>query len=343
MRRRQFLTGIAGAATALAAGALAGCSGGGAPRTTTTLRYQGQTGQVTFPELAADLGLLGPVRLEWIGNFTSGPQDIQAAVTGDTDYGGAFNGGVLRLAAAGAPIRSVIGYYGTDRETFGGFYVPEDSPIRGARDLVGRTVGMNTLGAHWEDTLRIWLQRSGLSSDEIAEVQPVVVPPVATESALRSGQLDVAALHMVYRDKALARGGLRPLTTDLELFGTFTAGSTVMREEFIAANPDTVRAFVGGTARAVAWAQTRPRDEVVARFKDIIRRRGRNESLTTVDYWHSTGVALPGGLMARSEFTTWLDLLEADGIVAPGRVDVDRVVTNAFNPYAAEAGPVGAR
>lgn len=343
MRRRDFLAALAAASMLPVAGAaLAGCAADvprGPNGQVSVLRYQGQTGQVTTPELAADLGLLNGVGLEWIGNFTSGPQDIQATVTGDTDVGGAFNGGILRLVAAGAPIRAMIGYYGTDDRTMVGYYVRDDSPVRTARDLIGRTVGVNTLGAHYEDTLRIWLARQGLSREEIAGVQPVVVPPVATESALRSGQLDVAALSMIYRDKALARGGIRPLVTDFDLFGPFTAGCYVMREEFVARNPETVRAFVAGTARATAWAQTRPRDEVVARFKDIIRRRGRRESTTTIDYWRSTGVAGLGGVMARPEFSTWLDRLVVDGVVAPGRVDVDRVYTNALNPY---TGPVGA-
>jgi hypothetical protein len=35
-------------------------------------------------ELAADLGYLGNLKLKWIGNTISGPQDIQAATTGDT-------------------------------------------------------------------------------------------------------------------------------------------------------------------------------------------------------------------------------------------------------------------
>src|SRR5271170_1530416 len=46
------------------------------------LRYQGWTGQVLFPELAEDLGYLAPIRLKWVGNTISGPQDIQSVVTG---------------------------------------------------------------------------------------------------------------------------------------------------------------------------------------------------------------------------------------------------------------------
>ena len=39
---------------------------------TLKLRYEGSVGSVTYPELAEDLGYLGPIKLEWIGNQTSG-------------------------------------------------------------------------------------------------------------------------------------------------------------------------------------------------------------------------------------------------------------------------------
>ncbi len=45
----------------------------------TELRYQGWASKVLYPELAEDLGYLAPVKLKWVGNTTSGPQDIQAA------------------------------------------------------------------------------------------------------------------------------------------------------------------------------------------------------------------------------------------------------------------------
>src|SRR5471032_3285989 len=54
------------------------------------LRYQGWTSKVLYPELAEDLGYLAPLKLKRVGNTNSGPQDIQAAVTGDVDFGGAF-------------------------------------------------------------------------------------------------------------------------------------------------------------------------------------------------------------------------------------------------------------
>ena len=336
---RRTLLGY-GLSTIAAGSVLSGCSSGSAspgPAETTVIRYQGWSGEVLYPELAADLGLLGDLRLEWIGNTTSGPQDIQATVTGDIDIGGAFNGAIIRLAAAGAPIKAVVGYYGADTATFGGYYVLEDSPIRSPRDFIDKKVGVNTLGAHYEDVLSIYLQRGGLSEEEIRSVQLVVVPPVSAEQALRSGQLDVAAMSDIKREKAVAHGGIRPVFTDSGLLGSFTGGCYVMRNDFIAASPNTTRKLVEGTARAVRWAQTRPKEEVIARFSDIIRRRDRNEDLSTVQYWKSPGVAGPGGLIADREFSTWLDRLTTEGRVPVVGVGVDEIYTNEFNPFRSPA------
>src|SRR6202012_3892615 len=130
----------------------------------TEIRYQGWAGQVTFVELADDLGYLAPLKLKWVGNTISGPQDIQTVVTGDTDIGGAFYGAIIKLIAARAPVKAVIGYYGSDAETYYGYYVKEDSPIRTAHDLIGKKVAVNTLGAHLEFVLREYLARNGLST-----------------------------------------------------------------------------------------------------------------------------------------------------------------------------------
>ncbi|MFI7633038.1 ABC transporter substrate-binding protein [Nonomuraea sp. NPDC049400] len=302
------------------------------------LRYQGSAGTVTFPELAEELGYLGDVKLKWVGNTTSGPQDIQSAATGQTDFGGAFNGAIVKLKAAKAPIKAVIGYYGSDKDTYQGYYVKEDSPIRTARDLIGKKIGVNTLGAHHEAVIKEYLKRQGLTPEESKQVQLVVIPPVNTEQALRQGQLDVGTLGGVLRDKALERGGLRPLFKDVDLFGPFTAGSIVLREDFIAENPHTVKTFVTGFAKAVEWAQTHSRDEVIAKFQQIIAKRGRNESADTVRFWKSTGIAAKGGVIADQEFKTWIDWLEREGEIKPGQVEVSDLYTNQYNPFAGGSG-----
>lgn len=298
------------------------------------LRHQGFTGQVMYPELAEDLGLLAPIQLEYVGNTISGPQDIQSVVTGDTDFGGAFNGAVIKLIAAKAPIKAVMGYYGTDENTWAGYYVLEDSPIKTARDLIGKKVAVNTLGAHVEFVLREYLARGGLSKAEMDQVTLVVVPPVSGEQALRQKQVDVATLQNILRDKALSRGALRLLFSDYELFGKFTAGSYVFTEKALAQKPRTIKKFVEATANAIEWARSHPRDEVIARFTDIIKRRRRQEDASAIPYWRSTGIAFPGGVIQESEFRVWRDWLVKGGQLPAGKLELKDIYTNQFNPFA---------
>lgn len=332
--RRRFARSLAGIGTAAGLAATAACGGparaaGGAKGK--VIRYQGQVGSVQPLELAAALGYLDDVRLDWIGNSISGPQDIQATVTGDTDIGGAFNGAIIRLIAAGAPITSLYGYYGINSRIWSGFYVRDDSPIRSVKQLPGKTIGANTIGGQTEDVLKLRLRKAGLSEHA---AQLVVVPPVSAEASLRSGQLDVAVLSGTLRDLALSRGGIRPVFTDYEVLGTFTCGCDVMRDKFIRDHPDTVRTVVAGTTRAIAWSQTQPRARVIEEFTRIITARRRQEDTSQLKFWLGYGVAERGAVIAEREFTVWRDRLVEEGIVGRHEAPTAQLYTNRFNPYA---------
>jgi ABC-type nitrate/sulfonate/bicarbonate transport system substrate-binding protein len=318
---------IARVASVLAHGEQAG------PYEVSVLRYQGWASRVTFPELAADLGYLAPISLKWVGNTISGPQDIQAAVTGDTDFGGAFNSAIERLVAAGAPIKAVIGNSGTDKDTWPGLYALSGGAIKGPHDLIGKKIAVNTLGAHDEFMIDVYLQRHGFSPAEIKQVTLVPMPPASAEHVLRLKQVDAAILSDVYRDKAMAAGGLDLLLTDYELFGALTTGSYVLTNRFIAANPNTAQKFVKATARAIEWARTQPRAAVIARFQDIIKKRGRDEDVGIVTYWKSTGLAGRGGLLEDRSFSLYIDWFRNNGDAAVGRLQPRALYTNEFNPF----------
>ena len=90
---------------------------------------------------------------------------------------------------------------------------------------------------------------------------------------------------------------------------------------------------VGSRPKTIRWTQTTPRDEVVAKFKDIIGKRGRGESTELADYWKSPGVAGPGGVITDQEIQTWIDWLDLNGELTEDLTPAD-VYTNKYNPYA---------
>lgn len=324
-------------------------SSGSEPATTadgkTVLRFLTSPASVQYPELAADLGYFQKVALESVGDSTSGPQAIQAVATGETEFGSAFNGAIVKLAAGGSKITSVVDSYGADAETFNGFYVLDGGPVRSARDLIGKKVGVNTLGAHSEFVIREWLAREGLSKSEIDSVELVVVPPLNTEEALRQGQIDAGNFSGIFRDRALDRGGLRVLFTD-KIFGDFSYGTYVVRDDFKQQNADAVKDFVQGTARAIRWTQVTPRSEVVARFKKIIAGRGKGEDPELAEYWKSSSIPAAGGVIADKEIQLWIDWLVRNGELEKDKLSASDLYTNDDNPYAngtypPESGPDG--
>lgn len=299
----------------------------------TELRYQGYANIVTFPELAEDLGYLGDIKLEWVGNVLGGPQDLQAVALGETDFGGAFNGTIVNSVAAGAKIKAVFASLGADEETYKEILVLEDSPITSAKDLIGKKVGVNSFGAIAEYMVKDYLTQGGLTEKEINEVTLVVIPPANTEQSLRMGQLDAAFMYDIHKEVAVSRGGLRSLTSDKELWGVISTASNVLHEDFIKKNPNTTKQFLEGVAKATDWAQTMPREEVIARMKKIIEKRDRNEDTTLVTYWKSTSVAGKGGLLSDKEFSMWIEKYKESGILKNPNIKVSDLYTNEFNPF----------
>lgn len=333
LHRRKFLA-LAGAGIAATATGCGTASGrGGVPAT--TIRYQGWAGTVTPAELADDLGYLNGLTLTWVGNTTSGPQDIQAAAAGDTDFGGASGGAVVKTAAAKAPVKAVISYYGVDEQRYSGFYVRADSPLRTARDLMGKKVAMNTLDAHSEAMLDTYLTREGLGPAEAAQVERIALPPVHTEQALRQPQIEVAVLGDFLREKALEHGGIRALFDDHRLLGAFSAGTYVMADRYLERHPWAAAAFVTGVGRALDWSRRTPREEVIDRMMRVMGRRDRSEDTDPLRYWRSYGVAHGvahgAGRIAPRELAKWASWLERGGDIKADRVHVPAVYTNDFN------------
>lgn len=299
------------------------------------LQYNSTPGSVSFPELAEELGYLGDLKLESIGSSTGGPEMIQLTATKQSDFGSAFNGAIIKAISQGVKIKSVIGSYGSDKNTYVGAYVLEGSPIQAAKDFIGKKVGMNTLGAHLEFVIKDYLRQGGLSEKEISQVTLMTVPSSNAEQILRSKQIDILLTSGITRDRALEKGGLIELFKDIDVYHTnFTAGDYFFTEEYIKNNPNTVKQFVEGVAKAIEWERTTQREEVISHFKSIVEKRDGKDATANLKYWKSTGIATKGGVITPDEYQMWIDWLVANGELKKGQVKPEDLYTNEFNPYA---------
>jgi len=300
----------------------------------TELRYQSSAGLVNLPELAKDLGYLDNIKLNYVGTVQGGPQDLLTLVAGDVDFASAFNGAVVKVIAAGLDVVPVVASYGCDHKQSAGFYVLENSPIRTAKDFIGKKVAMNTFGAHHDFVLRDWLEQNGLTAQEISEVEFIMLPPITSEQALRNGQIDVAVLTSITEARALKNGGVRKIFADVDMYGEFTAGSYSMRKDFVEQHPEVAKSFVEGVAKAHHWLQTTPIEDVRARFDRIIAERGRNENHALIPYFKGYGVNEKGGVQKAEDFAPWIQFMEKENKLKPGQLNAETIFSNQFNPYA---------
>ena len=340
MRLSILATKIAagGAALLLAGAGLSGCatSEAAAGKGADTIRYQGYQGSVNLPELAKALGYLDDVHLKYVGTVQGGPQSIAALVSNQVDYGAAFNGAIAQIASTGAPITSVISYYGSKGEVNSSLLVKDGSAISSAKDLIGKKVAVNTLGANAEAVLDTYLTKGGLTQDEVKKVTLVPLPGINEEAALREGKVDAAYLFGALKDAALSRPGLHSLVTDTELVGPYNGGSIVLRDDFIKKNPELARTFVTGLAQALAYTETHPVAAVKKRLQDWLVAQGRPDDAKALALWKGTGVATHGGLIRDQDFDLWLTWLESRGDVKTDALKASDIYTNQFNPFAEE-------
>jgi ABC-type nitrate/sulfonate/bicarbonate transport system substrate-binding protein len=336
-RRRLRLVGLVSALLALLLSTSAcGGAAGGADGEETTIRYQSYAGAVDPLQLADALGYLDGLELKKVGDTTGGPMSLQALASDQTDIGAsAFYGAITQLVATGVPIKAVVPIYGSNDELNQKFVVKADSPIKTARDLIGKKIAVNTLGANAEAVLDTWFDQEGLSKDEQDQITLVVLPPLNTPDALDKGQVDAAAMSYVGYKSAEQTMDLRTLVTDVDVVGPYTGGGFTMREDFIEQNPETTRTLVEGVAKAVNFIETHDKQEVFDALFPWLKEHGYDDYIEPIEANFPGTLGVPAEpVIEDKDIELWLSWLEGRGDVDTGAIEPSDVYTNEFNPYA---------
>ncbi|MER8783489.1 ABC transporter substrate-binding protein [Mesorhizobium sp. M0664] len=313
--RRSLLAGAPFAAGLLTAGLPRFAFAEAAP---VKFRSLASRGSISPHELAAELGYfkgLG-IEVENVGYSGGGPESLFALASGSVDIGSAATAAVINSISGGNDFVAVYPSNGINSKVRSVFYVLDDSPIKSIADIAGKTIAVNTLGAHLDYTVREALHSVGLSPDA---ANLVVVPGPQLEQTLRSRQVDIAALgywQATFAGALVDNGGVRGVFNDTDVLGELAGGFVVLRRDFIAAHPDAARNFVEQSARASDWSLQNP-DEARKVLANILDKRGENGELAR--YW--TGFGLRQGAKATDrDIDFWVSVLERDGRLPKGKL-----------------------
>jgi NitT/TauT family transport system substrate-binding protein len=192
-----------------------------------------------------------------IKTTTGGAAAVPGVVSGDFDF--AFGNVVSLMVAAGQGLGVKFVTNGdstTGKEKdFGAVVVPSDSPIKSAKDLVGKTVGVNNLKNIGDTTMRNAIEKDGGDPKNVKFVE-VAFPDAP--AALAKKQVDAALVLEPFLSQVLGEGGrvvswnYVEMSPKLDIAGYFTTN------KYIASNQDLTKRFTAAMKKSLAYAQAHP-------------------------------------------------------------------------------------
>lgn len=289
-----------------------------------TMRFLASHGSIAAHELAQELGYFEGtgVSVESIGYAGGGPESLFALASGDVDIGSAATSAVLNSIASGNDFVAAYPSNGINDEVQSIFYVLEDSPIHSIEDIAGKTIAVNTLGAHLDYTVREALHSVGLPQNA---ANLIVAPGPQLEQVLRSKQVDIAAFgywQTTFEGVARTQGGLRAVFDDTDILGDIAGGFTVLRRDWADEHPEAAKAFIEKSALALDYAREHPEEtrEIMAR---MLEERGENPEVA--QYFAGYGIR-EGGLPVERDVQFWIDVLVREGALSEGQLNVSDIL-----------------
>ncbi|WP_156408681.1 ABC transporter substrate-binding protein [Rhizobium sp. Root708] len=298
-----------------------------------TIRYLSSQGGLSAHELADALGYFKGtgITLQDVGYAQGGPASLFALASGNVELGSAATAAVLNSIAGGNDFVAAYASNGINKTTESIFYTLEGSPIKSIKDLEGKTIAVNTLGAHLDYTVREALHSVGLKENA---AKLVVVPGPQLEQVLRSKQVDISAFgywQKTFEGAALKNGPLQKVFGDTDVLGEIAGGFVVLRRDWIKEHPQAAKIFVEKSQDALEFARTHP-EETKAAIAKALSARGENAEIA--QYFTGYGVR-EGGKTIPRDLQFWIDILVRGGTLPAGKLKAEDILYDPANFAAA--------
>lgn len=237
---------------------------------------------------------------------------VTGVVSGQFQFGFSNITSLMIAASKGLPVKIVCagdsstGNAGAD---FGAVVVAADSPIRGARDLQGATVAVNTLKNIGDTTVRASVRKAGGDPDKVS-FSELAFPDMP--AALAGGRVDAAWVVEPFLSVAKAQGARVVAWNFVDTAPDLPIAAYFSNDKLGTSDPDLVKGFTEAMAESSAYAEAHP-DEARATIPSYTKITAEQAEALTLPRW-------PGGIDAAA-VGTLADLAVTDGLV-PSRPDL---------------------
>jgi len=175
--------------------------------------------------------------------------------------------------------------YSTDEPT-SQLCTSKTGPIKSAKDLDGKTIGVNGLRSMAEFATREWLRANGADPEKIqfVEIPPSAMPPALQRGTVAAGVVSEPNLTIVTEFDVVPMGKVYDACAKY-----FYINSWFARREWLSANAETVHKLIGAIYEGARWANTHRPDtlQTLAKYAKLdlekIRKMHRASYDTSLD------------------------------------------------------------
>lgn len=198
---------------------------------------------------------------------SSGSAIASAVIGGAVDIGKSSLTALITAVSKGIPIVLIApsALYNVAAPVTGTI-VRDDSPLKNARELNGKTVSVQSVRGSLQLATMAWIDQNGGDSSTVKFLE---LPPQAGLIALDSGRVDAVTLANPYMTQAIAAKKARVLGWSSEAIAKkFLLTAYFTTKAFAAKNPEVIRGFAQGMAASAAYLNTHSAEttDLVVRF-----------------------------------------------------------------------------
>ena len=239
--------------------------------------------------------------------FQGGPPTVQALASGTIDLCVTGLSSLINSIMAGQRFKAF--WAGYNMAEFAWYGLPKYKSIM---ETKGGRYGITRFGSLTDFLTRYALRRAGLNPEKDVYMLQLG-GQVQHLAAMSSGQLDVGIFSLPNTYMAAEKGFVR-LMSQKELSQDFPTHVAYAKEEFIAMNPNTIKAYVRATTKAMEWIKANP-DEAARLINKQLKYKieyARRVVDDLIPGWH------PDGRLPRDGMKVfWVITLESGEVKEP--------------------------